>query len=57
MGIFGLFVPGRLPYKRIFQQVPIHEAIGAAGTLALAANAVCFALSFFDDGLSLYAIL
>ena len=44
MAVFGLFVLGQAVYKIVFPQVPIFEAIGAIGLLALATNSICFAL-------------
>lgn len=44
MGLFGAFVLGQLSYKLAFPQVPSFEAMSAVGVLALAANALCFAL-------------
>jgi len=44
MGLFGMFVLGQVVYKLIWPQLPSFEAMGAVGALALAANAVCFAL-------------
>ena len=44
MAAFGLFVLGQAVYKIVFPQVPVFEAIGAIGLLALAANSICFAL-------------
>jgi Co/Zn/Cd efflux system component len=44
MAVFGLFVFGQAIYKMIALQVPVFEAIGAIGVLALAANSVCLAL-------------
>lgn len=44
MGMFGLVVFGQLLYKVAHPQVPAFEAMSAVGALALAANAVCFAL-------------
>ncbi len=44
MAAFGLFVLGQAIYKILFPQVPVFEAIGAIGLLALAANGVCFVL-------------
>ena len=44
MAAFGLFVLGQAVYKIVFPQVPVFEAIGAIGLLALATNSVCFAL-------------
>jgi Co/Zn/Cd efflux system component len=44
MAAFGLFVFGQAVYKIVFPQVPVFEAIGAIGLLALAANSICFVL-------------
>lgn len=44
MGLFGVFVLGQLVYKLLYPQLPTVETMGAVGTLALAANGVCFAL-------------
>jgi Co/Zn/Cd efflux system component len=44
MAAFGFFVLGQAIYKIVFPQVPVFEAIGAIGLLALAANSICFAL-------------
>jgi len=44
MGLFGLFVLGQLAYKLAHPQVPVVEAMGIVGALALVANGVCFAL-------------
>ncbi len=44
MAAFGLFVLGQAIYRIVFPQVPIFEAIGAIGLLALAANSLCFFL-------------
>jgi Co/Zn/Cd efflux system component len=44
MTAFGLFVLGQAVYKIIVPQVPVFEAIGAIGLLALAANSLCLAL-------------
>jgi Co/Zn/Cd efflux system component len=44
MAAFGLFVLGQAIYKIAFPQVPVFEAIGAIGLLALVANSICFAL-------------
>lgn len=44
MAVFGLFVLGQALYKIIVPQVPVFEAIGAIGLLALAANSLCLAL-------------
>jgi Co/Zn/Cd efflux system component len=44
MGLFGAFVLGQIVYKLVYPQLPTFETMGAVGTLALAANGVCFAL-------------
>ena len=44
MAAFGLFVFGQAVYKMVFPQVPVFEAIGAFGLLALAANSLCLLL-------------
>lgn len=44
MAAFGLFVLGQAVCKIVFPQVPVFEAIGAIGLLALAANSLCFFL-------------
>jgi Co/Zn/Cd efflux system component len=44
MATFGLIVLGQALYKIVFPQVPVFEAIGAIGLLALIANSICFAL-------------
>src|SRR3990172_402173 len=44
MGLFGLFVFGKLVYKLLFPQLTMDETMGAIVALALAANGVCFAL-------------
>lgn len=44
MAAFGFFVLGQAVYKIVFPQVPVFEAIGAIGLLALAANSICFVL-------------
>ena len=44
MAVFGLFVLGQAVYRIVFPQVPVFEAIGAIGLLALAANSICFVL-------------
>lgn len=44
MAVFGFFVLGQAIYKIVFPQVPVFEAIGAIGLLALAANGLCFVL-------------
>ncbi len=44
MAAFGLFVLGQAIYKILFPQLPVFEAIGAVGLLALVANSICFIL-------------
>lgn len=44
MAAFGLFVLGQAIYRIAFPQLPVFEAIGAIGLLALAANGTCFYL-------------
>jgi Co/Zn/Cd efflux system component len=44
MAVFGLFVLGQAVYRIVFPQVPVFEAIGAIGLLALVANSICFVL-------------
>jgi Co/Zn/Cd efflux system component len=44
MAVFALVAFGQVLYKLIVPHVPPFEAIGGIGLLALAANAVCFAL-------------
>jgi Co/Zn/Cd efflux system component len=44
MAIFGLFVLGQVVFKVVFPQVPVFEAIGTIGLLALAANSLCLVL-------------
>ncbi len=44
MAAFGLFVFGQAIYRIVFPQLPVFEAIGAIGLLALAANGTCFYL-------------
>lgn len=44
MAAFGLFVLGQAIYRIAFPQLPVVEAIGATGLLALAANCMCFYL-------------
>lgn len=50
MGVFGLFVLGQVVYKLVWPQLPAFEAMGAVGALALAVNAVCFALLWRHRG-------
>jgi Co/Zn/Cd efflux system component len=44
MTAFGFFVLGQAIYKIISPQIPVFEAMGAIGLLALAANGLCLAL-------------
>jgi Co/Zn/Cd efflux system component len=44
MAAFGLFVLGQAIYKIIIPQVPVFEAIGGIGLLALTANSLCLVL-------------
>ena len=44
MGVFGVLVPFQLAYKLAHPQLPVVEAMGIVGTLALGANGACFAL-------------
>jgi Co/Zn/Cd efflux system component len=44
MAGFGFFVLGQAIYRIVVPQLPVFEAIGAIGLLALAANGVCFYL-------------
>jgi cation diffusion facilitator family transporter len=44
MAAFGLFVLGQAIYRIVYPQLPVFEAIGAIGLLALAANSICFYL-------------
>jgi len=44
MAAFGIFVLGQAIYRIVFPQLPVFEAIGAIGLLALAANSMCFFL-------------
>jgi Co/Zn/Cd efflux system component len=44
MMAFGLFVLGQAVYKMVYPQLPVYEAIGAFGLLALIANSVCLVL-------------
>src|SRR3972149_3960617 len=48
MAAFGLFVLGQAIYRIVFPQVPVFEAIGAIGLLALAADSICFVLLWRD---------
>lgn len=44
MTAFGLFVLGQAVYKIAYPQLPVYEAIGAFGLLALITNSVCLVL-------------
>jgi Co/Zn/Cd efflux system component len=44
MAVFALAAIGQAIYKLVVPEVPVFEAIGGIGLLALAANAVCFSL-------------
>jgi len=44
MAGFGFFVLGQAIYRIVYPQLPVFEAIGAIGLLALAANSICFYL-------------
>ena len=44
MAAFGLFVLGQAAYRMLVPHVPVFEAIGVIGMLALAANSLCLAL-------------
>jgi Co/Zn/Cd efflux system component len=44
MAAFGFFALGQAVYKIVFPQVPVFEAIGAIGLLALVTNSICLAL-------------
>lgn len=44
MAAFGLFVLGQAIYRIIYPQIPVFEAIGVIGLLALAANSLCLVL-------------
>ncbi|MEK7811415.1 MAG: cation transporter [Pseudomonadota bacterium] len=44
MAGFGLFVLGQAIYRIVYPQLPVFEAIGAIGLLALVANSLCFYL-------------
>ena len=50
MAVFGLFVLAQAIYKIVYPQVPVFEAIGAIGLLALAANGICFWLALAASG-------
>jgi len=44
MGLFGAFVLGQLVYKIAFPEIPVYEAMGVVGILALLINGACFAI-------------
>lgn len=44
MAAFGLFVLGQTLYRIVIPRIPVFEAIGAIGLLALAANSLCLVL-------------
>lgn len=44
MGLFGAFLFGQVVFKVVFREIPLYEAMGAVGALAILVNAVCFAL-------------
>ena len=44
MASFGFFVLGQVIYRIVYPQLPVFEAIGAIGSLALVANSTCFFL-------------
>ncbi len=44
MAMFGLFVLGQAIYRILFPHVPMFEAIGTFGVLALIANSLCLLL-------------
>lgn len=44
MACFGLFVLGQAIYRIVYPQLPVFEAIGLIGLMALAANGICFYL-------------
>jgi Co/Zn/Cd efflux system component len=50
MAAFGLFVLGELLYKLLVPHPPSFETMGAIGLLALAINALCFALLWRHRG-------
>lgn len=58
MAAFSLFVLGQAIYKILFPAVPVFEAIGAVGTLALAANAFCLFLlwSHRTDDINMHSV-
>ena len=44
MAAFGMFVVGQAVYRIVYPQLPVFETIGVIGSLALAANGLCFYL-------------
>lgn len=44
MSAFGLFVLGQAVYKMLFPHLPLFEAIGIIGLLALITNALCLTM-------------
>jgi Co/Zn/Cd efflux system component len=44
LAVFGLFVLGQVVYKIIFPHLPIFEAIGLMGLVALGTNSLCLIL-------------
>jgi cation diffusion facilitator family transporter len=55
---FGLFVLGQAVYRIAVPQLPMFEAIGAIGLLALAANGICFWLlwSHREDDINMSSV-
>jgi len=58
MVAFGLFVLGQALYKIVYPQVPMAEAIGAIGLLALTMNSICFGLLWRhrDDDINMSSV-
>lgn len=50
MGLFGIFVSVQVLFRLVVPQVPVSEAMGVVGALALVANASCFALLWRHRG-------
>lgn len=44
MGLFGAFALGQLVYKIAFPEIPVYQAMGVVGILALLINSACFAI-------------
>ena len=44
MACFGLFVLGQAIYRIVYPELPVFEAIGIVGLMALIANGICFYL-------------